>query len=242
MSFAGDSGKPDPTNIQFQRQTAAFLSGLQKAGSATGDPSDVAEDVRSLRRVLSWAVSGAHGVGILPWAEELNTLISGSTAGGFDVSDLRENTVLSGGYQDMGREVSWEDVPPKDDSPCIQWLWRLLFGPRHFSSFKTCHQSLPSRQDDLSPEDLGRFLMLGPQQANLVVVTVARYDNVLHAIYWPATTPTIPPAPPATATAFPPATATATIPLLGLSLIEGLQCIGQPELQEGFATPPQELS
>ena len=32
-------------------------------------------------------------------AEELNTLISGSTAGGFDVRDLRENTVLSGGYQ-----------------------------------------------------------------------------------------------------------------------------------------------
>jgi len=32
-------------------------------------------------------------------SKELNTLISGSTAGGFDVKDLRENTVLSGGYQ-----------------------------------------------------------------------------------------------------------------------------------------------
>ena len=30
--------------------------------------------------------------------QELNTLISGSTAG-FDVKDLRANTVLSGGYQ-----------------------------------------------------------------------------------------------------------------------------------------------
>jgi len=88
------------TNIQFQRQTAAFLSGLQKVIPVT------------------WLKM------FDPY--ELNTLISGSTAGGFDVKDLRENTVLSGGYQ--------------DDSPCVQWLWRLL-------------------QEDLSPEDLGRFLM-----------------------------------------------------------------------------------
>lgn len=88
------------TNIQFQRQTSAFLSGLQKVIPVT------------------WLKM------FDPY--ELNTLISGSTAGGFDVRDLRENTVLSGGYQ--------------DDSPCIQWLWQLL-------------------QEDLEPEDLGRFLM-----------------------------------------------------------------------------------
>lgn len=88
------------TNIQFERQTSAFLSGLQKVIPVT------------------WLKM------FDPY--ELNTLISGSTAGGFDVRDLRENTVLSGGYQ--------------DDSPCIQWLWQLL-------------------QEDLEPEDLGRFLM-----------------------------------------------------------------------------------
>ena len=40
-------------------------------------------------------------------AEELNTLISGSTAGGFDVRDLRENTVLSGGYQAVAGFSGW---------------------------------------------------------------------------------------------------------------------------------------
>ena len=44
-------------------------------------------------------------------AEELNTLISGSTAGGFDVRDLRENTVLSGGYQVGLREHWWGNHP-----------------------------------------------------------------------------------------------------------------------------------
>mmetsp|Transcript_26565 Transcript_26565/g.61840 ORF Transcript_26565/g.61840 Transcript_26565/m.61840 type:complete len:1033 (-) Transcript_26565:158-3256(-) len=87
------------TNIQFQRHTAAFLSGLQKVIP------------------VAWLKM------FDPY--ELNHLISGSTAG-FDVADLRENTVLSGGYQ--------------DDSPCIRWLWRLL-------------------QEDLEPEDMGRFLM-----------------------------------------------------------------------------------
>ncbi|CAE7240841.1 UPL7 [Symbiodinium pilosum] len=87
------------TNVQFQRHNAAFLSGLQKV------------------LPVAWLKM------FDPY--ELNTLISGSTAG-FDVKDLRANTVLSGGYQ--------------DDSPCVVWLWKLL-------------------QEDLEPEDMGRFLM-----------------------------------------------------------------------------------
>ncbi|CAJ1421455.1 unnamed protein product [Effrenium voratum] len=87
------------TNVQFQRHTLAFLNGMQKVIPVT------------------WLKM------FDPY--ELNTLISGSTTG-FDVKDLRANTVLSGGYQ--------------DDSPCVRWLWRLL-------------------QEDLEPEDMGRFLM-----------------------------------------------------------------------------------
>ena len=34
-------------------------------------------------------------------------MISGSTAGGFDVRDLRENTVLSGGYQAVAGWFQW---------------------------------------------------------------------------------------------------------------------------------------
>jgi len=73
------------TNVQFQRHTAAFLGGLQKVVP------------------LAWLKM------FDPY--ELNTLISGSTAG-FDVADLKANTVYSGGYQ--------------EDSPCVIWLWQLL--------------------------------------------------------------------------------------------------------------------
>lgn len=75
------------TNIQFQRHTAAFLSGLQKVIPVT------------------WLKM------FDPY--ELNTLVSGDLREtGFDVADLRANTVLSGGYE--------------EDSPCVRWLWRLL--------------------------------------------------------------------------------------------------------------------
>lgn len=75
------------TNVQFQRQTAAFLRGLQCVIP------------------LAWLKM------FDPF--ELNTLISGAAIG-FDVDDLRANTVYSGGYQ--------------DDSPTVQWLWQLLQG------------------------------------------------------------------------------------------------------------------
>jgi len=87
------------TNVQFQRQTAAFLRGLQCVIP------------------LSWLKM------FDPY--ELNILISGNTRG-FDVPDLRRHTNYSGGYQ--------------DDSPVIQWLWRIL-------------------EHDMDPEDMGRFLM-----------------------------------------------------------------------------------
>jgi len=72
------------TNVQFQRHTAAFLRGLQC-------------------------------VIPLAWLKmfdpcELNLLVSGSS-GGFDVEDLKRNTIYSGGYS--------------DDSPVIRWLWTL---------------------------------------------------------------------------------------------------------------------
>jgi len=73
------------TNTQLEKQTAAFLKGL---------------------------------LCVIPMAwlkmfdpYELNTLVSGSTDG-FDVQDLRRNTVYAGGYQ--------------EDSPVIIWLWKLL--------------------------------------------------------------------------------------------------------------------
>jgi len=73
------------TNTQIYWQTAAFLSGLQC---------------------------------VIPsvWLKmfdpyELNVLISGSTAG-FDVADLRRNTVYSGGYD--------------EGSPIITWFWQLV--------------------------------------------------------------------------------------------------------------------
>eukprot|EP00931_Biecheleriopsis_adriatica_P086244 TRINITY_DN60955_c0_g1_i1.p1 TRINITY_DN60955_c0_g1~~TRINITY_DN60955_c0_g1_i1.p1 ORF type:complete len:1044 (+),score=229.78 TRINITY_DN60955_c0_g1_i1:50-3181(+) len=74
------------TNVQFQRHTTAFLSGLQKVVP------------------LAWLKM------FDPY--ELNTLISGTTSAGFDVADLKANTVYSGGYQ--------------ADSPCVVWLWQLL--------------------------------------------------------------------------------------------------------------------
>eukprot|EP00933_Yihiella_yeosuensis_P036201 TRINITY_DN29936_c0_g1_i1.p1 TRINITY_DN29936_c0_g1~~TRINITY_DN29936_c0_g1_i1.p1 ORF type:complete len:430 (+),score=57.74 TRINITY_DN29936_c0_g1_i1:158-1291(+) len=86
------------TNIQFQKHTTAFLSGLQKVIP------------------LAWLKM------FDPY--ELNLLISGSSTG-FDVHDLRANTVCSGGYV--------------EDSPCVLWLWELLH--------------------NMSPEDMGRFLM-----------------------------------------------------------------------------------
>jgi len=73
------------TNVQFKQQTAAFLRGLQCVIP------------------LAWLKM------FDPY--ELNLLISGSNRG-FDVSDLRQNTKLSGGYE--------------DDSPVVQWLWQLL--------------------------------------------------------------------------------------------------------------------
>ncbi|CAE7433574.1 UPL6 [Symbiodinium pilosum] len=44
-------------------------------------------------------------------ARELGTIISGSSAG-FDVADLKQNTVYNGGYTEQ--------------SPVIRWLWDLL--------------------------------------------------------------------------------------------------------------------
>lgn len=73
------------TNVQFQKQTSAFLRGLQCVVP------------------LSWLKM------FDPY--ELNVLISGSTTG-FDVRDLQQNTVFSGGYQ--------------SDSPVVLWLWELL--------------------------------------------------------------------------------------------------------------------
>lgn len=73
------------TNIQFQRQATAFLTGLKCVLPA------------AWLRMFD--------------AVELNMLISGSQSG-FDVRDLRSNTVYSGGYQ--------------DDSPVAQWLWHFL--------------------------------------------------------------------------------------------------------------------
>ncbi|CAK9109370.1 unnamed protein product [Durusdinium trenchii] len=74
------------TNIQFQRHTAAFLSGLQKVIPVT------------------WLKM------FDPYAWPSVDPTRGGT--GFDVADLRANTVLSGGYE--------------EDSPCVRWLWRLL--------------------------------------------------------------------------------------------------------------------
>jgi len=73
------------TNVQFERQRVAFLRGL---GCVVP---------------LSWLKM------FDPY--ELNSLISGSTAG-FDVGDLRQHTVYYGGY--------------RDDSPVVTWLWQLL--------------------------------------------------------------------------------------------------------------------
>jgi len=73
------------TNLQIQRHTAAFVQGLQCVIP------------------LSWLKM------FDPY--ELNTLISGSSAG-FDVEDLRAATVYGGGYH--------------EGSPVIQWLWTLL--------------------------------------------------------------------------------------------------------------------
>lgn len=75
------------TNVQFKEQTAAFLRGLQCVIP------------------LSWLKM------FDPY--ELNNLISGNVAG-FDVADLRANTVYSGGYE--------------ESSPTVQWLWQLLQG------------------------------------------------------------------------------------------------------------------
>jgi ubiquitin-protein ligase E3 C len=73
------------TNVQFQRHTAAFLQGVQCVVP------------RAWLKMFD------------PY--ELNLLISGSNTG-FDVVDLRRNTIYSGGFQ--------------DDSPVVQWLWQLL--------------------------------------------------------------------------------------------------------------------
>jgi len=73
------------TNLQLHRHTAAFVQGIQCI------------------LPLAWLKM------FDPY--ELNTLISGSTAG-FDISDLYKNTVYGGGYNDR--------------SPAIQWLWQLL--------------------------------------------------------------------------------------------------------------------
>lgn len=72
------------TNIQFQKQTEAFLQGLTAVVP------------------LAWLKM------FDPY--ELNILISGSNLG-FDVQDLRRNTVLEG-Y--------------RDNSPIIEWLWTIL--------------------------------------------------------------------------------------------------------------------
>lgn len=72
-------------NVQFQRHTDAFLQGVQCVVP------------RAWLKMFD------------PY--ELNLLISGSTTG-FDVADLRRNTVYMGGFQ--------------DDSPVVQWLWQLL--------------------------------------------------------------------------------------------------------------------
>jgi len=87
------------TNVQFRRQTEAFLRGIQCV------------------LPLAWLKM------FDPY--ELNILISGSPQG-FDVEDLKRNSVCSGGYQ--------------EDSPVVQWLWKLL-------------------QHHMKPEDMGRFLM-----------------------------------------------------------------------------------
>jgi len=73
------------TNLQIQKHTTAFVQGLQCVIP------------------LAWLKM------FDPY--ELNTLVSGSSAG-FDVADLREATVYGGGYH--------------EDSPVIQWLWTLL--------------------------------------------------------------------------------------------------------------------
>merc|ERR1719261_1067761 len=73
------------TNVQLQRHTAAFLRGLQCVIP------------------MAWLKM------FDPY--ELNILVSG-TFSGFDVRDLRQNTVYSGGYE--------------DHSPVIQWLWQML--------------------------------------------------------------------------------------------------------------------
>lgn len=73
------------TNNQLERQTNAFLKGLQCVVP------------------LAWLKM------FDPY--ELNSLISGTTAG-FDVQDLRRNTVYAGGY--------------RDDSPAVVWLWEML--------------------------------------------------------------------------------------------------------------------
>jgi len=73
------------TNVQFRRQSEAFLRGIQCV------------------LPLAWLKM------FDPY--ELNILISGSTQG-FDVEDLKRNSVYSGGYQ--------------ADSPVVQWLWELL--------------------------------------------------------------------------------------------------------------------
>lgn len=72
-------------NTQLQRQTNAFVSGLKCVIP------------------VSWIRM------FNPF--ELNMLISGNVSG-FDVEDLRQHTVYSGGYN--------------EESPVVQWLWALL--------------------------------------------------------------------------------------------------------------------
>merc|ERR1712107_462044 len=68
------------TNVQLERQTAAFLKGLQCV------------------LPLAWLKM------FDPY--ELNMLISGSSTG-FDVRDLELNTVYSGGYSENSPTIQW---------------------------------------------------------------------------------------------------------------------------------------
>lgn len=73
------------TNVECKKEMAAFAQGLQKAVD------------------LNWlAMFNPH---------EMNVIISGTSAG-FEVKDLREHTVYSGGFD--------------EDSEVIQWVWKLL--------------------------------------------------------------------------------------------------------------------
>merc|ERR1712130_236551 len=73
------------TNAQLERHTAAFVQGIQCV------------------MPMSWLKM------FDPY--ELNTLISGCNTG-FDISDLKRNSIYNGGYQ--------------ESSPVVQWLWRFL--------------------------------------------------------------------------------------------------------------------